>query len=272
MPDWERVVRSKLATLNLPRDEKEEVIAELASHLEDSADTEPETSESGNSELAHLPWHRLVRAIQRTKCKEGGMNHRTKTVWLPSIAIVFAAGLVLMLLDRAAFLQRLIWIACMAMFLYTAASEANRLSQRARSLWLPAMVNLTLAFGLFIILDGLNVDEPGIATAGHIAKAFRIPWLLPLPALGAVGALLARQAHASLAQRLIAGLAPSLVWMAVLVVLGLIFTIDQRDFAEAPLRYLPVSAIGLVILPALALALGALPFLRDSKTVALQQD
>lgn len=271
MPDWERVVRSKLATLNLPRDEKEEVIAELASHLEDSA-TDPEPGESGHSDVSHLPWYSLARTIERTKRKEVGMNHRTKTLWLPSIAIVFAAGLVLMLLDRAAFLQRLIWIACMAMFLYTAASEANRLSQRARSLWLPAMVNLTLAFGLFIILDGLNFDEPGIATAGHIAKASRIPWLLPLPALGAVGALLARRAHASRAERLIAGLAPSLVWMAVLVVLGLIFSLDQRDFAEAPLRYLPVSAVGLVILPALALALGALPFLRDSKAVGLQQD
>lgn len=267
MPDWQTVVRREMAQLNLPRDAKEEVITELASHLEDSAETDPQASESDQ-----IQWRSLVRTIERTKCKEAGMNHRTKTVWLPSIAVVFAVGLVLMLLDRAAFLQRLIWIASMTMFLCAALSEANRLSQRTRSLWLPAMVNLTLTFGLFIILDGLNLDEPGIATAGHIAKAFRIPWLLPLPLLGAVGALLARRAHASRAERMIAGLAPSLVWMAVLAVLGLIFALDQRHFAGAPLRYLPLSAIGLVILPALALSLGALPFLRDSTPVAVQQD
>lgn len=201
------------------------------------------------------------------------MNHRTKTVWLPSMAILFAAGLVLMLLDRAAILQRLIWIACMALLLCAVVSEANRLSQRTSSLWLPAIVNLTLTTAVLFTLDRLNLNAPGIATAGHIAKAFRIPWLLPLPVLGAVGAQLARRAQASGAERLIAGLAPSLVWLAALAVVALIFACDRRDFAGgSSLNSLALSALGLVILPALALLLGVLPFLRDSKPVAAQQD
>ena len=45
-----------------------------------------------------------------------------------------------------------------------------------------------------------------LAAFGHIAKAFCLPWLLALAMLGALGALLAKCARGSLAQRLAAGL------------------------------------------------------------------
>ena len=272
MRNWKQLVQERLATLKLPPGAKEDVVAELAAHLEDSADTGPVASQSENHALTQIQWHKLARAIEHTKREEGRMNHRTKTLWLPAIAILFSTGLVLLLLDRAAFLQRLIWIACMAMLIRTVVAETNHLSQRARSLWLPAMVNLTLTTGLLFILDRLNLDEPGFATGGNIAKAFRIAWLVPLPVLGALGALLAKRGQASRAERLIAGLAPSLVWLAVLVVLGLIFAFDRRDFVGNPLHDLALSAVGLVILPGLALLMGVLPFLRDPGPVAVRQD
>jgi hypothetical protein len=265
MPDWKRLVEERLASLNLPPGDKEEVIAELAAHLEDSAAADPEEGGTGNRALTQVPWHKVLRVIERTKHEERSMNHRTKTIWLPVIATLFATGVILLLLNRAAVLQHLIWIACMAMFLCAAASEANRLSPRTRTLWLPVLMNLTLAFGLFIILDALNLNEPGIATAGNIVKAFRIPWLVPLPVLGALGALLARRAQASRSERLVAGLAPSLVWLAVLVVVGLVLAYDPRDFAGVAPHDFVLSAIGLVVAPALALSLGVLPFLRESK-------
>ena len=272
MRDWKKLVQERLSTLNLPPGTKEEVVAELAAHLEESAAAEPIASESADPALADIPWHKLMHAIEHTKRERGTMNRRTKTLWLPTIAILFAAGLVLLLLQRAAFLQRLIWSACMVLLICTVVSEANHLSQRARALWLPAIVNLTLMVAWFVILDHWNLDEPGIITAGHIAKAFRIPWLLPLPVLGAVGALLARRAQASRAERLIAGLAPSLVWLATLAALALIFAVDRRDFSGVPLHDLALSAVGLVILPGLALLMGVLPFLRNSEPVAIQQD
>jgi hypothetical protein len=143
--------------------------------------------------------------------------------------------------------------------------EEGTMNQRTRALWLPAMANMALAVGLIIILDRLNLDEPGIATAGHIVKAFRLPWLLALPISGAVGALLSKRAQASRAERLIAGLAPSLAWLAVFFVIGLAFVCDRRDFAGFPMDDLALSVVGLVILPALALLLGTLPFLRESR-------
>src|SRR6266446_1490079 len=36
MPDWQKVVREQLAGLNLGREEEDEVIAELAGHLEET--------------------------------------------------------------------------------------------------------------------------------------------------------------------------------------------------------------------------------------------
>jgi hypothetical protein len=273
MPDWKKEITERIVRLDLPADARQEVIAELASHFEDCENNSSDKNwDSSTLHVDTVNWRHLARAIDRAKQGKLSLNRRIKSLCLPAIAILFLAGLLLMLLDRAALLQRLIWITCMVIFLRAAASNANRLHPRTRSLWLPAMMNLTLTFGLFIILDGLNLDEPGIATAGHIAKAFRIPWLLPLPLLGALGALLAKRAHASRSERLIAGLAPSWVWLAVLVVIGLIFAFDRRDFAGAPLNYLPISLVGLVIFPALALLLGTLPFLGRADPVAAQQD
>lgn len=274
MPDWTRFVSKRLAAMPVARGAREDIIAELALHLEETYEQARSTGVTGRAAVRFAlqevdDWRALTSNVCRAK-QENAMNRRTKTLWLPLIAILFTIGLVLLFLGRAPFLQQLIFIACMVMFLGAAASEANRLSQRTRSLWLPAMMNLTLSFGLFIILDGLNLDEPGIALAGNLAKAFRIPWLLPLPVLGAVGALLARRAQASRAERVIAGLAPSLVWLAVLAVIGLILVLDRRDFGGVPLHDFMLSAVGLVILPAVALLLGVLPFLPDPKPVVAQ--
>lgn len=78
------------------------------------------------------------------------MNPRTKTFWLPAIAILFAFGLILLLRDSAAVLQRIIWIACMAMLLCAAASEAKLLNRRTRRFWLPGFVSPTASTVLVV--------------------------------------------------------------------------------------------------------------------------
>lgn len=270
MPDWRKLVQQQLSALNLPPDAKEDVVAELAAHLEDSAHVDSEPWNSENPTSPQIPWQKLVRAIERARIEEGAMNRRTKTFWLPATAVLFATGLIVLFLDRAPFLQQLIWTACMAMLIGAVLSEAHRLHPRIRSLWLPAIVNLTLMAVLLFTLDHLNLGEPGIAAGGNLSKAFRTPWLLALPLLGAAGALVAKRGRASRAERLIAGLAPSLVWLAVLAVLGLIFGLDQRDFSGVQPLDLALTAVGLVFLPALALLVGVLPFLRDSKPATAQ--
>ena len=139
---------------------------------------------------------------------------------------------------------------------------------RVKSLWLPLLANLAATIGLSLLFDFANWEEPGVAIYGHTAKAFRVYWLLAMPLLGALGAMLAKRARASRTERLIAGLAPSLLWLVVLVMLAVPLAFAPQQFAGVPLNDFALSAVGLVILPAAALWLGALPFLGDSRREA----
>jgi hypothetical protein len=153
----------------------------------------------------------------------------------------------------------------LARAIWRAKREETLMNRRIKSLWLPSLANLMAASALMIFLDYFNLDEPGIATFGHIAKAFRLPWFLALPVLGALGAWLAKRARGSSAELLTAGLAPSLVWLAVMVTVGLSLILDPRHFAGISLSDFAFSTLGLVILPALALLIGTLPFLGNSR-------
>jgi len=151
----------------------------------------------------------------------------------------------------------------LARAIHSAKREEAIMNRRIKSLWLPSLANLAAAVALMLLFDHLNFEEPGIATFSHVAKAFRLPWLLALPMLGALGALLAKHARGSFAQRLIAGLAPSFVWLVVMVTVGLFLILDPRHFAGVSLSDFVFSTLGLVVLSALALLLGTLPFLGD---------
>ena len=259
MPDWKRLVEERLATLNLPPGEIEDVIAELAAHLEDSADTDTSASDDENGTLAEVPWPRLRRAIERTKRKEEEMHRLTKALLL-SIAVLFPAGLILLLQGRAAVLQLLIWIVCTAMLLSAAASEANRLNQRTRSLWMPA---LTTFFGASVSLmacEFLHL-QPRVVEIARIGMWLYWPWLASLPIFGAAGAFLSQRAQGAASTRLTACLSPVLIMLTVmLLIVPLGLAIDGKDF----FRVLPfgVGLINWVAIPGIALLLGGAPFLR----------
>lgn len=268
MPDWKKLVEERLSALNLAPGAKDEVIAELAAHLEDASAAGPDPTGPENPVLADVPWQEMARAIERTKREEAKMNRRTKTMWLPLIAILFTAGLVLLFMNRAAILQRVIWAGCTALLLCAAATEANRLNQRTRSLWLPA---LTTFFGasVTLMLCQLFRLQPQIVSIGKIPMWFYWPWLAMLPAFGAFGACLSRRAHASISTRLAAGLSPALIMLTVmLIVLPWGLVLDGLHF------FILVSfGLGLanwVALPAFALLLGALPFLGKQKAIRSQ--
>jgi hypothetical protein len=101
--DWTALVQEQLRPLDLPADERQEVIAELAAHLEDLYDeqiqkglSESEARKKVMNEV--VQWRSLAQNIQRTKLKEGIMNARTKHLWLPGLVSLAAAmGLLMML-------------------------------------------------------------------------------------------------------------------------------------------------------------------------------
>jgi hypothetical protein len=105
MPDnvtnrWIELVREHLHPLDLPANDQEEVVAELAAHLEDLYEeklgqgiSEPEAAEDVLNEVVR--WRSLATRIQRAKLKEEIMNHRTKHFWLPGLVSLTLAMVLL---------------------------------------------------------------------------------------------------------------------------------------------------------------------------------
>jgi hypothetical protein len=273
-PNWNEIVRERL---RLPSS-AQEAIPEIAAHLEEAYDdavaeglTAPAAIEMTLQQIGD--WRALRNSICRAKCKELPMNPRTKTLWLPAIAILFAAGLVLLLLDPAAFLQRLTWIACMALLLCATASERNHLNLRTTSLWLPGFVSLTAASLLMFAEEIAFSHDPSFyftdlsLRPNHLIFGlpglFYAMWLLIQVPCGALGAVLSRRGGGTRAARVVAGAFPAIVMFGLCAVAIPVSALFERD---SYVRHHPASvALAVCVwagVPAIALLMGAAPFLR----------
>ncbi len=104
MPDWNALVRERLAGLFLEQDERGEVIAELAAHLEESFE---ELRRQGLAEGAAVTrtllqvkdWQDLRRKIQAARRKENIMSNRVRQFWLPGFATLFLSTILLALTE-----------------------------------------------------------------------------------------------------------------------------------------------------------------------------
>ncbi|HXM95927.1 MAG TPA: permease prefix domain 1-containing protein [Candidatus Dormibacteraeota bacterium] len=89
MPDWQKLVSHRLAALSLEPQGTEEVLAELASHLEETYDAlrmdgVPE-EDAIHHVLSQVPdWNELQRKIQSTQ-KENTMSPRVTRFWFPAL-------------------------------------------------------------------------------------------------------------------------------------------------------------------------------------------
>ncbi len=142
------------------------------------------------------------------------------------------------------------------------------MNNRTRSLWLPAMANLIVAPGLLMILQKLAV-QPRVLWIGDMAMVLYLPWLVALPIFGALGAFLAKRAHARFVNRLIVGLSPALAVLgAFALVLPVSLVVDSHRLRDFPFSYFALTIFNWVVLPALALLIGTLPFLRETNSLA----
>jgi hypothetical protein len=282
MPDWKELIRERLGPgMSCSQD----VVTELAGHLEEVYEearlcesSEPEAMRLALKEVGN--WHVLAEEIARTKSEEGPMNHRTKTVLLPAIAILFSAGLLLLFLDRAAILQRMIWTACMGLLLCTAALELNRLNPRTRTVWLPGLVSLTAA-SLFLFAEELVLmhDSSFYFTdlslrPSHLISGlpfwFYLGWLLAQIFCGAMGAFLSRRGGGRPAARAVAGAFPAIVMFGLCAfVIPVSALLEHKAYV---FDHPGLLALGILIwagAPAVALLIGAAPFLRGTASTLL---
>ncbi len=282
-PDWTRLVREHLK--NSPSPCSHDVIVELATHFEEVYDQARATGSSDTAALRRTlqeveDWDVLATEIARSKSQEDSMNNnamsqRTKNILLPAIAILFAIGLVLLFLDRAAALQMFIWIACMGLLLFAAASEASRLNLRTRSVWLPGFVSLVAA-SLFLFAEELVLvhDSSFYFTDISLRPAhlifgmprwFYIAWLVAQVLCGALGASLSRRGGGNCFARLASGSFPALVMFAVCtIVIPASAMFEHNHFIFHNPGRLWMGVLIWAAVPALAMLLGAAPFLKEA--------
>ena len=113
MPDWKKLVERRLFSLNLPPSAKQEIVAELAAHLEDFYEAAKARGLDANFalELAQQEihdWHVLLADLRRAKSKENSMNLRTRSLWLPALASLFASSLFLFALTEISLQPKLL--------------------------------------------------------------------------------------------------------------------------------------------------------------------
>ena len=136
------------------------------------------------------------------------------------------------------------------------------MSHRTKRLWLPGMITL---LGVSVSLMALQMlgYRPNLIWKGRIAVMFYWPWLATLPLFGSAGAYLAQRARAHLATRLAVAAFPALLLLIVMcAILPLAMAVDR--FLWFRLTYFAVAVVNWVVIPGLALLLGAAPFLRDA--------
>lgn len=93
-PDWPALVRDRIGSLRIEPAQQEEIIAELAGHLEELYEglrtqglCESEALQrSLELEQEEINWRKLTRKIRSAKRGEGSMNDRTRQFWLPALA------------------------------------------------------------------------------------------------------------------------------------------------------------------------------------------
>lgn len=219
MPDWKKLVRERMDPTTLPPAHREEIVSELAAHLEETYEA---ARTQGMNETAAVEltlqevrdWHVLAKEILGAKAEEHPMNNRTRSLWIPAMANLIAAPGLLMILQKLAVQPRVLWIGDMAMVLY-------------------------------------------------------LPWLITLPIFGAFGAFLAKRTQAHMMNRLIVGLSPALAILgSFALLLPVSLVVDRHRLQDFPLAYFALTIVNWVVLPAFALFIGTVPFLRGTNSPA----
>jgi hypothetical protein len=123
MPDWQELVRRRLSGMALDALEKNEVQAEIASHLEDSCEALrasglPET-DAVQTALAQVPdWKGLQKRLVFARKAGGLMQQRLQQLWIPGFLILILSMFFLAVLQRLEFQPPILWNGPKPFFLY----------------------------------------------------------------------------------------------------------------------------------------------------------
>ena len=145
-----------------------------------------------------------------------------------------------------------------------AGQEEDAVSHTAKTLWVPGMSVLFFASVMLLVMT--RVVPPTVWTGPKGPVLMLGPWLFSYFVFGALGAYWSRWAGGSHRDRLLSGVFPLALHLAIFV-LPIVVTVfsDVPRFPEhRDLSWLLRTSIVWVVIPGVALAIGTLPFLRNS--------
>ncbi len=150
-----------------------------------------------------------------------------------------------------------------------ATSKVTSMNSRTRSLWLPALTSFAAASLFLLVLTRISLQPHFLVRLNSgLGPAFYLGWLVAQIPFGALGAYLSRRAGGTRAARVVAGIFPAIVmfglWGVVIPVSA--FAEHNTFVLQHPFSY-ALGILPLVVLPALALTLGAAPFLREPRVL-----
>ena len=233
MPDWEKLVSDRLAQLALEERERQEVVAELAGHLEEiyegSRGKDASHDEAIRRALQQVDdWKKLRQEIYVARTKENAMNARTSRVWVPSFVTLVASVITLV------------------GFALLGLKPGPFGSRPSHEIWWGHLIG-------------------GITNGPHMVNEYTV-WLMALPVIGAVGAGLSRRAGGTLRDIVISGIFPALAWLTIITVV-LSFAASLGHGLEAVI--VPAHPVGLiallVLIPGACLVLGVLVYYGAAK-------
>jgi hypothetical protein len=138
------------------------------------------------------------------------------------------------------------------------------LNSLQKQVGVPAIAAVIVAMAAMAIDDRLG-PPPRVLPFKYGAVVVHTPWLLALLLTSASTTFLARRAGASLSRRLLVALSPALVIGGVVNVLMalVVMAASISGHRVHPIDFVGHFIVGWLVLPAIALLFGSLPFLRS---------
>jgi hypothetical protein len=235
MPEWNAIVRKNLKNLRLTPQQYEEIAEELAGHLEDFygqlRQQGLDESEALRLTLKEVDdWKGLARKIQDAKREEIEMNNRSKTLWLPGLMAFAASSILLMILQRVTMMRP----------------------------------------ELLVALEHIIPVHPTFWWKNQTDVIYLFWWVL-LPLCGAAGAYLSRRTGGTRLTCAAASLFPSIVMFCIFsFILPVSMVVDKNSHVMKHPIYFVLAMVNWIMVPGLALLLGALPFLQRTKGIQQQ--
>jgi hypothetical protein len=138
----------------------------------------------------------------------------------------------------------------------------DQMNQRTKSLWIPGLATLA-ASSLWLWGVQLTGFQPYFFFGDSVSAAYW-PWLVVLPAIGALGAWWSRRAGGKRWERLLAAGVPVASMIGVMVLAFAVALAVEGTRVTSRVVHLGGCFWAWGILPGLALSVGALPFLRNA--------